>query len=345
MALTKVSRGLLSTGIVDNSNATAITIDSSENVGIGTSSPSSALHVDSSNDGPIFDSGGTGNTNHALLVRDSANNQLLRVNNNGNVGIGVSSLNNPLEVAVTPNTTSKTSGSAFDGAAIRLSGNLSTTNSESAIIAGLDGGIQAGIGFMRESISTWGSAIKFYTRQAAVVDLDGVAERMRIDSSGLLLHGTSTQLGNGWANHKFDGTVYNGLNLQTTRTALNSTFQVFLNSAGAVAGTILHNGTTTVNYGTSSDQRLKENILDSDDSGSTIDAIKIRKFDWIDGGAHEKYGFIAQELNNVVPNAVSGTGLPDDENPMLCVDPSKLVALAIKEIQMLRARVAELENN
>ena len=35
MALTKVSRGLLSTGIVDNSNATAITIDSSENVGIG----------------------------------------------------------------------------------------------------------------------------------------------------------------------------------------------------------------------------------------------------------------------------------------------------------------------
>ena len=39
MALTKVSRGLLTTSIVDNGNATAITIDSSENVGIGTSSP------------------------------------------------------------------------------------------------------------------------------------------------------------------------------------------------------------------------------------------------------------------------------------------------------------------
>jgi hypothetical protein len=60
-------------------------------VGIGTTSPSAALHVDSPNDGPIFDSGGTGNTNHALLVRDSGNNQLLRVNNNGNVGIGTSS--------------------------------------------------------------------------------------------------------------------------------------------------------------------------------------------------------------------------------------------------------------
>jgi len=47
MALTQVSRGLLSTSIVDNGNATAITIDSSENVGIGTS-PAYKLDVDGS---------------------------------------------------------------------------------------------------------------------------------------------------------------------------------------------------------------------------------------------------------------------------------------------------------
>jgi len=41
MAITKVTRNLLSTGIDDQSNATAITIDSSENVGIGTTSPAS----------------------------------------------------------------------------------------------------------------------------------------------------------------------------------------------------------------------------------------------------------------------------------------------------------------
>jgi len=45
MAITKVTRTLLSTGIVDNSNATAITIDSSENVGIGTGSPSAPLDL------------------------------------------------------------------------------------------------------------------------------------------------------------------------------------------------------------------------------------------------------------------------------------------------------------
>ena len=44
MALTKVSSGLINTSIVDNGNATAITIDSSENVGIG-GSPSKRLHV------------------------------------------------------------------------------------------------------------------------------------------------------------------------------------------------------------------------------------------------------------------------------------------------------------
>jgi hypothetical protein len=46
MALTQVPIELSSTpGIVDNSNATAITIDSSENVGIGTTSPNESLHV------------------------------------------------------------------------------------------------------------------------------------------------------------------------------------------------------------------------------------------------------------------------------------------------------------
>ena len=48
MAITKVTRNLLSTGIDDQSNATAITIDSSENVGINRTSPNGLLHMQSS---------------------------------------------------------------------------------------------------------------------------------------------------------------------------------------------------------------------------------------------------------------------------------------------------------
>lgn len=45
MALTKISRSLLDTGVSDSSDATAITIDSSENVGIGTTSPLAKFEV------------------------------------------------------------------------------------------------------------------------------------------------------------------------------------------------------------------------------------------------------------------------------------------------------------
>ncbi len=104
-AALKVQASGRGTGIGDTSifsvhnNASEIfTVRNDGNVGVGITSPSSALHVDSSNDGPIFDSGGTANTNHALLVRDSANNQLLRVNNNGFVGIGTTSPDRYLHV-------------------------------------------------------------------------------------------------------------------------------------------------------------------------------------------------------------------------------------------------------
>ena len=61
MALTKISRAILDTGISDSSDATAITIDSSERVGIGTSSPSKKLHVEISGDASLFDrTGSTG---------------------------------------------------------------------------------------------------------------------------------------------------------------------------------------------------------------------------------------------------------------------------------------------
>ena len=110
-------------------------------------------------------------------------------------------------------------------------------------------------------------------------------------------------------------------------------------------------GTTSSRWGTvylvgspnvSSDQRLKENITDADDAGSTIDAIQIRKFDWIDSGEHQSYGVVAQELAEVFPEAVSGD---EDEEYIMGVTYEKLIPMLVKEVQSLRSRVAELENN
>ena len=66
----------------------------------------------------------------------------------------------------------------------------------------------------------------------------------------------------------------------------------------------------------------------------------MRQFDWKVDGEHQKYGMVAQELQGVAPKAVS---IPDDPEEMAGVDYSKLVPMLVKEIQSLRARVAQLE--
>ena len=110
---------------------------------------------------------------------------------------------------------------------------------------------------------------------------------------------------------------------------------------GTSVGSISVTGSTTA-YNTSSDARLKENIAEADDAGDLIDAIQVRQFDWIADGEHQRYGMVAQELNTVAPEAVSEGETEDD---MMGVDYSKLVPMLIKEIQSLRARVAQLESN
>ena len=51
---------------------------------------------------------------------------------------------------------------------------------------------------------------------------------------------------------------------------------------------------------------------------------------------------VAQELQAVAPEAVQA---PEDPDEMMAVDYSKLVPMLVKEIQSLRARVQQLENN
>ena len=114
---------------------------------------------------------------------------------------------------------------------------------------------------------------------------------------------------------------------------------VFRNPNGTVGS--IQTAASATSYNTSSDARLKENIADADDAGELIDAIQVRQFDWIADGEHQRYGMVAQELNTVAPEAVSEGETEDD---MMAVDYSKLVPMLVKEIQSLRARVAQLES-
>jgi len=114
---------------------------------------------------------------------------------------------------------------------------------------------------------------------------------------------------------------------------------VELRKDGTTVGSISVTASATT-YNTSSDQRLKENIVDAPSASDDIDAIQVRSFDWKADGSHQKYGMVAQELVTVAPSAVSQ---PEDPEEMMGVDYSKLVPMLIKEVQQLRARVAQLE--
>ena len=104
-------------------------------------------------------------------------------------------------------------------------------------------------------------------------------------------------------------------------------------------GSISSNGTNTA-YNTSSDSRLKESIVAAGSAAAVIGAIQVRSFTWKATGANQPFGFIAQELVEVVPEAV--TRGPTEQD-MWGVDNSKLVPLLVKSVQELAARVAALE--
>jgi hypothetical protein len=112
----------------------------------------------------------------------------------------------------------------------------------------------------------------------------------------------------------------------------------FANYLDATIGSITQNTSTSVLYNVTSDQRLKENIVDAPEFGSVIDAIQVRSYDWKADGNHQRAGFIAQELVTVAPEAVHQ---PADAEEMMAVDYSKLVPMLVKEIQSLRKRLAD----
>ena len=114
----------------------------------------------------------------------------------------------------------------------------------------------------------------------------------------------------------------------------------FTNISGSPYVGSITSTTSATAYNTSSDERLKDNIVDAPSASEDIDAIQVRSFDWKVDCEHQKYGMVAQELLEVAPDAVTQGDTPDD---MMGVDYSKLVPMLIKEIQSLRQRVAQLE--
>jgi hypothetical protein len=133
-------------------------------------------------------------------------------------------------------------------------------------------------------------------------------------------------------------------------TSGNNLFNAFLTEAtvgtAAVRGTITFNraGGLTV-YGTTSDQRLKKNIVDAGSALEKINSIRIRSFDWIETNTSNDFGVIAQELETVAPECVV-PGQDNEDGSMKTpwnVDTSALVPALVKSVQELNATIVSMQ--
>ena len=141
---------------------------------------------------------------------------------------------------------------------------------------------------------------------------------------------------------------------------------VFL-SDGNTKGTIGFDGSNTV-YATSSDYRLKENVVTEWDATTRLKQLKPSRFNFIANSDTTVDGFLAHEVSSIIPEAVigekdamteevlyvDGDEIPDGKNvgdvkvaskiDPQGIDQSKLVPLLVKTVQELEARITTLEN-
>jgi hypothetical protein len=191
--------------------------------------------------------------------------------------------------------------------------------------------------------------MRFYTN---------AAERMRLLSDGTVLVGTATDLDMDDTNNgiKFAGASdlvqisrNNNAALGLQRTGNDGRVAQFYRDT-TERGYIEVDGSSTT-YATSSDYRLKENIVDLDNGITRLKQLKPRRFNFI-GEEDTRDGFVAHEVT-AVPEAVSGEKDAVDENGKAIhqgIDQSKIVPLltaalqeAVTKIEALEARVTTLE--
>ena len=308
-------------------------------VGIGTTSPvSSSTLTLNGNQSALALSRNTGTDVTWTFSSDAANMYLsddgnvtynMTWKNDGKVGIGTTSPTERFQVNHTGVETSSIRSSATDNDAYFAVG-----NSDMSDFIVLFGGHTAN----PSSTVGWDDSnnLRFATYQNHTGTFG--TERMRIDTSGNFIVGdTAAPSG---SNSCFQAAT--GGTISTSRAATNTqTHHAFLNPNGTV-GSITTNASATA-YNTSSDARLKD-VTGEARGLEVINALNPVAYSWKADGKTDE-GLIAQEVLDIVPNAVSGS-----EENYYQMDYSKLVThlvAGMKEQQTiiddLKARIETLE--
>jgi hypothetical protein len=311
----------------------------------GTSMARAAIAVGYNNGSIAFFSDSATNVANGT---DIAPTERLTILNNGNVGIGTPNPDSGLTV--------ETNFTSFNALAVRSSNAFSTTP-ETAIAfrtkfntAGAYSTNGLIIGYKDNATDgNQQGGLQFWTNAGS-----GVAEKMRITSGGTVYINTATNPSTDNAAPQFGiiaGSGTDAVNIRHTQDANNTIniWQTGTTSHNAIAfykgNTQTNRGLITVTtsgttYNSVSDYRLKENITPLENGLDRVLQLKPSKFNWIETG-NETEGFIAHELQEYFPDAVTGekdavyssTGNIKPQS----VDYGRITPLLVKAIQELKA--------
>jgi hypothetical protein len=331
-----------------NGGTTALTLDTSQNVGIGVT--------------PSAWSGVTAfqNKSASIAVTSNGNNMDLATNryNNGTSDLFYQTGNYALMYE-------QASGSGahrwFTSTATGTAGNAITFTQAMTLDGSANLTVGAGI---TNTLTLTGSAYGMLTTtndlymQAGgagnqIIFRRGSTENARIDNSGNLLVGQTTEsystvgfsvLGSGSGSN--NGTVNSCLSVSTNAA---SSYNLYSTGAGAFRFYVTMDGTihaTSIGITAISDERLKENVRDIDTALSTIMALKPRRYDWKEGKGLDKKnaaGFIAQEFEQVFPDSVGLSKAGEDGIEYKNINYEELIPTLTKAIQELAAQVTTLQ--
>jgi hypothetical protein len=332
-------------------------IDSSGNLGVGfTPSPtgSNARALQLTNYGTLSGNGNTGNMSMAANAYESADNSWNRVNatSAGMYQVGYTGIHSWY------NTGASTGGSAIawtQAMTLDASSNLmvgtTTTIGKLTVQQSTDGTV-GGIAILSADAS--GGAVISRLNDGGLTFRNGGTERARITSGGDLLVGTTSTsagarlyvVGSGASGaaarlYNPDLTDSNFTLYVDKPSTTTTTSQVFIgftvNAQGTGSGQINANGASQAAFGSFSDARLKENIVDLTPQLSNLMALRPVEFDYKDGSGHQT-GFVAQEMQQVYPDAIG------EQNGFLTVSGyGKTEARLIKAIQEQQAIIEQLK--
>ena len=286
-----------------------------------------------------------GNT---IFVRDNGN-ESMRINSSGQVGIACTDQSNLLTVDA------NSASSGTDSISVRNRG-VSSVNHTTGLRFQFSAAVPSAIRSRLTNTGNGAGTLSFYTSaNGSAVNL---TERMTIDSAGNIGIGTTSPDGPlhidaATSNpiftvHKNSTGVSDAVRIRHGRglSGFNGKGINFLRNDGTSVGAVVI-GFTSTTYQTSSDYRLKENVNYTWDATTKLKQLKPARFNFIEEPTIEVDGFLAHEVQDIVPQAVSGEkdAVDADGNPdYQGIDHSKLVPLLVKTIQELETRITALES-